>query len=160
MKHEREQGRPDRKERKLAILRLIPAAAILGGLAALPVSADISLSLDLDLEDAEVMTLSYECGDGEPFPVHYLNSDTDGLALVPVDDDHRVFANVVAASGARYVAGLKTGGFEVSFPRRLSYALKAFGYLPGSLYYLIVKKVTGWDKPRVASGKDKRHGIN
>ena len=66
----------------------------------------------------------------------------------------------VEDAGARYVEGLKTGGFEVSFPRRLSYVLKAFGYLPDSLYYRLVKRVTGWDKRRVASGKDKRRTVN
>ena len=55
-----------------------------------------------------------------------------------------------------YADGLKHGAFEVTFPRRLSWVLKACSYLPESLYYLIVRKATGWDKRRVASGKDKR----
>ncbi|MET0170517.1 MAG: SDR family NAD(P)-dependent oxidoreductase [Aliihoeflea sp.] len=62
----------------------------------------------------------------------------------------------VENAAQRYTQGLKTGGFEVSFPRRLSWVLKACGYLPESLYYLMIRKVTGWDKRRVASGKDKR----
>ncbi|MCO6388953.1 SDR family NAD(P)-dependent oxidoreductase [Aliihoeflea sp. 40Bstr573] len=66
----------------------------------------------------------------------------------------------VEDAGARYVEGLKTGGFEVSFPRRLSYVLKAFGYLPDSLYYRLVRRVTGWDERRVASGKDKRRVVS
>ncbi len=69
------------------------------------VSADVTFSIGLDVEDAEVTTLTYECGDADPFPVHYLNSDSNVLALVPVDGDHRVFVNVVSGSGARYVAG-------------------------------------------------------
>lgn len=66
-------------------------------------------------------------------------------ALMPVD-----------RAAKRYIEGLKHGGFEVTFPRRLTWTLKACAYLPESLYYLIVRKVTGWDKRRVASGKDKR----
>lgn len=85
---------------------LMRSAAVLAILAVFSpaVSAAVSLSIDLDLE-AAATTLSYECGDGERFAVHYFNSDTDVLALVPVDGDHRVFVNVVSASGARYVAG-------------------------------------------------------
>ncbi|MHB2264843.1 SDR family NAD(P)-dependent oxidoreductase [Aliihoeflea sp. PC F10.4] len=62
----------------------------------------------------------------------------------------------VEKAAERYIAGLKHGGFEVTFPRRLSWLLKAFSYLPESLYYMIVRKATGWDKRRVASGKDNR----
>ncbi|WBU62612.1 MliC family protein [Paracoccus aerodenitrificans] len=68
-------------------------------------SADVSFSLDFGSEDMTMGTLEYECGEEQPFDVHYLTSETDVLALVPVDGIHRIFVNVVSASGARYVSG-------------------------------------------------------
>ncbi|HSH27675.1 MAG TPA: MliC family protein [Wenzhouxiangella sp.] len=70
-----------------------------------PVPAEVSLSIAFGLDEATATTLSYECDDGERFAVHYYNSGSNVLALVPVDGEQRVFVNVVSASGARYVAG-------------------------------------------------------
>lgn len=67
--------------------------------------ADTSLSLNIELDDAVLTTATYDCGTEETVRVHYIVSDDDMLALVPVDGDARVFVNVVAGSGSRYVAG-------------------------------------------------------
>lgn len=67
--------------------------------------ADMSLAISIDLDEATLQTLHYDCGSGGRLAVHYINSETDALALVPVDDDERVFVNVVSGSGARYVSG-------------------------------------------------------
>ena len=83
---------------------LAPLAFAIAGLAT-PGVAGVSLSVDVDLEDATTQTLTYDCGEGDPLTVHYVNSDTQSLALVPVDEDYRVFVNVVSGSGARYVSG-------------------------------------------------------
>ena len=58
-------------------------------------------------------------------------------ALMPVDKASR-----------RIVQGLTSGGFEITFPRRLSWALKAVNMLPYWLYFPIMAKVTGWDRRR------------
>lgn len=79
----------------IAILALTSSAAL----------ADASLAITLELDDAYVSTVSYQCGAEGALQVHYISSDTNDLALVPVDDDTRVFAGVISASGARYVAG-------------------------------------------------------
>ncbi|QRF69017.1 MliC family protein [Ponticoccus alexandrii] len=68
-------------------------------------SAEVSFSLDFGSRDMMLRTQGYACGEAHPFSVHYLTSATDVLALVPVDGGQRVFVNVVAASGARYVSG-------------------------------------------------------
>ena len=78
-----------------AILALASSAAM----------ADASLSINIDLDDAVLTTVAYDCGTEEPVQVQYIVSDSDVLALVPIEGDARVFVNVVAGSGARYVAG-------------------------------------------------------
>ena len=67
--------------------------------------ADASLSISLQLTDAQVTTTSYACGEDPSMQVRYVTSDSESLALVPIDSEQRVFVNVVAASGARDVAG-------------------------------------------------------
>ena len=78
-----------------AILALASSAAM----------ADTSLSINIDLDDAVLTTVTYDCGMEEPVQVQYIVSEGDVLALVPIEGDARVFVNVVAGSGARYVAG-------------------------------------------------------
>lgn len=48
---------------------------------------------------------SYSCTGGGPMTVDYVNADGISLALLPVAGRPMVFANVLAASGARYAAG-------------------------------------------------------
>lgn len=67
--------------------------------------ADANLSINIELDDATLSTVRYDCGSDGTTQVLYVTSEDDTLALVPVDDDEKVFVNVVAASGARYVAG-------------------------------------------------------
>ncbi len=47
----------------------------------------------------------------------------------------------------RIVKGLESGGFEITFPKRLSYILKVVNRLPFALYFWLVAKATGADKP-------------
>lgn len=56
-------------------------------------------------------------------------------ALMPVDEAAR-----------RIVAGIAGGGFEITFPRRFTYVLKALKLLPYGAYFWLVTKATGWDK--------------
>ena len=67
--------------------------------------ADTSVSINIELDDAVLTTATYDCGMQESVQVQYIVSEGDTLALVPVDGDARVFVNVVAGSGSRYVAG-------------------------------------------------------
>jgi NADP-dependent 3-hydroxy acid dehydrogenase YdfG len=46
----------------------------------------------------------------------------------------------------RVCNGFATGGFEITFPRRFAYMLKAINLLPYSLYFAIVGRLTGWRK--------------
>lgn len=83
---------------------------MVAGLAVLVVSAtaaaaEVSLTLNLGLDDAKVHSATYDCATAGDIDVHYFTSDNNTLAVVPVGDDDRIFVNVVAASGSRYVAG-------------------------------------------------------
>jgi NAD(P)-dependent dehydrogenase (short-subunit alcohol dehydrogenase family) len=42
------------------------------------------------------------------------------------------------------VSGLKSSGFEITFPKRFTYALKILNLLPYGLYFWLMNKATGW----------------
>jgi NAD(P)-dependent dehydrogenase (short-subunit alcohol dehydrogenase family) len=48
----------------------------------------------------------------------------------------------------RIVNGFERGGFEIVFPRRLVWILKAVNLLPYPLYFWLVAKATGWDRQK------------
>ena len=52
-----------------------------------------------------------------------------------------------ADAAKRYADGLARGGFEIRFPRRLVWPLKLISLLPSPLYFWLVAKITGADKP-------------
>lgn len=92
------------------INRLLAAILFLAMLTPVGVGAvETSLQLQLgpDGGDFERRTVLYDCSDGEPFNVVYLNAAPNFLALVPIADEpaFRIFAAVDSASGARYAAG-------------------------------------------------------
>ncbi len=54
----------------------------------------------------------------------------------------------VEKAAERMVRGIEKGGFEITFPRRLTWVLKAAGHLPQPLYHWLLARATGWDKRR------------
>lgn len=66
------------------------------------VSAQVVLSLTGDFEKT---THQYQCEGLDPFTVEFINAEPNFLAIVPVGDRKMVFVNVIAADGAKYVAG-------------------------------------------------------
>ncbi len=46
----------------------------------------------------------------------------------------------------RICDGFATGGFEITFPRRFAWMLKAVNLLPYPLYFAIIGRLTGWRK--------------
>ena len=83
----------------LATALLLPAAA-----GAVETSIQLQLSSATDFE-RRVMV--YDCGDGAPVTVSYINAAPNFLALVPIAEEPQplVFASVLAASGVRYASG-------------------------------------------------------
>ncbi len=47
---------------------------------------------------------------------------------------------------ARIMKGLAKGGFEICFPRRLSWALKFINLLPYPAYFYLMNRAMGWNK--------------
>jgi NAD(P)-dependent dehydrogenase (short-subunit alcohol dehydrogenase family) len=47
----------------------------------------------------------------------------------------------------RYADGMERGGFEIRFPRRLAWPLRIVGMLPSPLFFWIIARSTGADKP-------------
>ena len=99
-------------------------AAILSTTLLVPASAgavETSLQLQIGGEtgDFERRTVPYECSEGEPFGVTYIDAAPNFLALVPIagEPESRIFAAVESASAARYAAGpfiWSTEGLEAS----------------------------------------------
>ena len=85
--------------------RLIVSLATLL-LASFPASgAPVGLTLSLP-DPGEWQHVSYACDQQEErLAVDFINAAPNFLALVPVDGKMLVFANVIAASGARYASG-------------------------------------------------------
>lgn len=86
--------------------------------AALLLNATVARAADLTVplaqgESVERMTSEFRCdADGVklglpagPFLVEYINGGGNSLAVLPIRGKPLVFANVVAADGARYAAG-------------------------------------------------------
>jgi short-subunit dehydrogenase len=46
------------------------------------------------------------------------------------------------------VAGVMSGRFEITFPRRFTWMLKLIYALPKEIYIPLVRKQTGWEKPK------------
>lgn len=57
----------------------------------------------------------------------------------------------VEDAARRIVTGLISGGFEVAFPRRLVWPMKAMRLLPFSIVHRLVRRMTGWDRHRLSN---------
>jgi NAD(P)-dependent dehydrogenase (short-subunit alcohol dehydrogenase family) len=118
-------------------LALVASSAGYGGL---PKSAaygaskagliNLAASLKFDLDPANIRVQVVTPGFVET-PLTGKN-DFPMPFLMPVDKAAKAFAN-----------GLRHGGFDISFPRRFTFMLKALNLLPYSLYFPIVARMTG-----------------
>lgn len=89
------------------LLAAILSTALLTTVSAGAVETSLQLQLGRETGDFERRTVLYDCSDGEPFDVLYIDAAPNFLALVPIagDPESRIFAAVESASGARYAAG-------------------------------------------------------
>lgn len=69
--------------------------------------------------------------------------ETDATA---VNDFDMPFLMQTRDAANRIVDGLGTTKFEITFPRRFSYMLKALRFLPGKAYLWLGRKLMGYDK--------------
>jgi NAD(P)-dependent dehydrogenase (short-subunit alcohol dehydrogenase family) len=63
--------------------------------------------------------------------------------LTAKNDFPMPFLIPVEEAGHRIVEGFETGGFEIAFPRRMAWMLKALNMLPYGAYFWLVSKTTG-----------------
>lgn len=74
---------------------------------------------------------------------------TPGFVETPAQDDNafpKPFMVSADTAAKRIVSGLKSKRFEITFPRRFTWALKAIYALPYGWSLPLVRKQTGWDK--------------
>ena len=75
---------------------------------------------------------------------------TPGFVETPAQDDNefpKPFMISADKAARRIVAGLTTQRFEITFPRRFTWVLKAIYALPRGWHINLVRKQTGWNKP-------------
>jgi short-subunit dehydrogenase len=117
----------------LTSYRGLPTAAAYGASKAALVSMAESLKFDLDPLNIRVQVINPGF---VATPMTAKNSFAMP-ALLPVEEASR-----------RIVRGLASGGFEIAFPRRLSWALGLAARLPYGLFFPVMKRLTGWDRGR------------
>ena len=93
-------------------MRLACFAAALIGSGGVAAAADLNIPLGKEAS-VERLTAEFRC-DAEgvklglpagPFIVEYINGGGNSLAVLPIHEKPMIFANVMAADGARYAAG-------------------------------------------------------
>lgn len=75
---------------------------------------------------------------------------TPGFVETPAQDDNafpKPFMVSAETAARRIASGLKSKRFEITFPRRFTWALKAIYALPYGWSLGLIRKQTGWDKP-------------
>lgn len=111
----------------------LPSAAAYGATKAALNSMAQSLKYDFDKLNIRIQVVNPGFVDT---PLTARNK-FDMPALMPVEK-----------ASARLVDGIARGGFEIVFPRRLAWMLKAGTFLPQMLYHRLIRKATGWDQRR------------
>ncbi len=109
----------------------LPLASAYGASKAAVINMAESLKFDFDKMNIRTQIITPGFVDtpltkGNKFPMP---------ALMPVEQASR-----------RIVEGLRTGGFEVTFPRRFTWWLKLVNILPYPLYFAIMNRFMGWKK--------------
>jgi len=109
----------------------LPNSAAYGATKAALINLAESLKFDLDLAGVAIQVANPGFVDTpatkkNPFKMP---------ALLPVDEAAR-----------EIVRGIARGGFEITFPKRFTYVLKAIRLLPYPLYFRLVARATGWDR--------------
>ena len=75
---------------------------------------------------------------------------TPGFVDTPAQDDNdfpKPFMVSADTAAKRIARGMTRPRFEITFPRRFTWALKLIYALPRSWHIALVRKQTGWDKP-------------
>ena len=75
---------------------------------------------------------------------------TPGFVETPAQDDNafpKPFMISAESAARRMANGMKTRGFELTFPKRFTWMLKLIYALPRTWHINLVRRQTGWNKP-------------
>lgn len=89
--------------------------------------------------------LKFDC-DALGIRLQVVNPGFIDTPLTRKNDFPMPFLMPMEAAARRVVDGFERGGFEITFPRRLSWLIKLVNLLPYPAYFWLVAKATGWDK--------------
>lgn len=109
----------------------MPSTAAYGASKAALISMAQSLKYDLDKLNIRIQIVNPGFVD-TPMLARYKKSLP---ALMTVEEASR-----------RMARGIRQGGFEVAFPRRLVWPLKVGIRLPAMAFHWVIRKLTGWDR--------------
>lgn len=107
----------------------LPTSAAYGATKAALINMAESLKFDLDRMNIKIQVIN------------------PGFVETPATagNDFQMPALISPDAAARAIhAGLATNGFEITFPRRFTYMLKLLKFLPYSLYFGAVRRITRW----------------
>lgn len=74
---------------------------------------------------------------------------TPGFVETPLTEGNRFHMPALVSveeASRRIVEGLKSGGFDITFPRRFTWLLKLINVLPYPLYFAFLNRAMGWRK--------------
>ncbi len=106
----------------------LPTSAAYGATKAALINMAASLKFGLDREG---ITMQVVCPGFVGTPLTAKNEFPMPF-LIPVEE-----------AGRRIVEGFESGGFEIAFPKRMAWTLKALNMLPYRAYFALVSKTTG-----------------
>lgn len=109
----------------------LPTSAAYGATKAALINLAESLKFDLDKLGVRIQVI---CPGFVDTPATADNAFTMPALMQPGD------------AASRIASGLKSSSFEITFPRRFTYVLKALQFLPYGAYFGLINAATGWKK--------------
>jgi short-subunit dehydrogenase len=122
----------------------IAMVASLAGYRGIPGSLAYGASKSAVIHLAEGVKLTYE---PEGLTIQIVNPGFVRTAMTAENDYAMPFMLEVDDAAQRIVEGLRRGGFEITFPRRLAYLLKVANLLPNALFFPLMARVARRTKP-------------
>lgn len=109
----------------------LPTSAAYGATKAALINLAESLKFDLDRVGIRIQIIN-------PGFVKTAATDNNEFAMPAIVSPE--------TAADRIAAGLKSTAFEITFPRRFTYVLKALRFLPYGAYFWAINRATGWNK--------------
>lgn len=131
---------PGMSERKVGQIAVNASIAGYGGL---PKSAAYGATKAAMINMCEA--LKFDC-DNLGLTLQLVNPGFVETPLTDQNDFPMPFLMKNEDAARRVCDGFANGGFEITFPRRFAYLLKAVNLLPYPLYFAVVGWLTGWRK--------------